>query len=324
MAMRPSLIVLDDYTRSSEHLADWSRLVQPPHELSLRVLTRPVPPSELVETLKPYTMIHAMRERTILTRETLAQLPNLKFITTTALKNRGIDLEACRDFGIVVSGTESRGNGASGTVEQTWALILSLSRRIVTEDADVRGGGWQTGLAVGLHGKQIGLIGLGRLGTQVAHVARAFGMRVVAWSPNLTRERAQDAGVELAQSLDELLTTSDVVSLHIVLSERTRGLLGKKELALLKPTAFLINTSRGPLVDENALIEVLQSRRIAGAGLDVFDVEPLPEDHALRVLDNVVRSPHMGYVEESQYGDWMEQTVANVEAFLAGTPVRLL
>jgi len=213
------------------------------------------------------------------------------------MKNAAIDLVACKELGIQVSGTTSSGSGASGTVEQTWGLILALSRRIVEEHENVRNGGgdkWQTGLATGLNGKRLGIIGVGRLGKEVAKVGRAFGMKVKGWSPNLTRERAEEARVEFAESLQDLLKTSDVVSLHMVLSEKTRGLLGKKELDCLKETAFLINTSRGPLIDEEALVEILRERRIKGAGLDVFDVEPLPKDHPLRTMENVVLSPHMG------------------------------
>ncbi|GAA5994394.1 hypothetical protein JCM5350_005174 [Sporobolomyces pararoseus] len=325
------LLILDDYTSSSTTLADWSRLTAPPHSIEIKVLTEAIPPSQLVETLYPYTMIHAMRERTKLDRSTLERLPNLGFITTTGLKNRGIDLEACKEMGITVSGTDSvETRSASGTVEQTWALILSLTRRIVKEHENLTKVSsdssevWQTGVAVGLKGKTLGLIGVGRLGKQVAQVGKVFGMRVVAWSPNLTEERAREAGVELAESMEDLLRKSDIVSLHIVLSDRTRGMLGKKELELMKPTAYLVNTSRGPLVDEEDLIEALKKGTIAGAGLDVFDLEPLPTNHALRAVENVVLSPHMGYVETPQYEIWFQQTVENVEKFLKGEPVRVL
>ncbi|GAA5870001.1 hypothetical protein JCM16303_001868 [Sporobolomyces ruberrimus] len=328
------LLILDDYTSSSMTLADWSHLTRPPHSLSITVLTRPIPPSELISTLSQYSVLHLMRERTPLSSSQLSQLsPRLKFITTTGMKNRGIDLDACQRLGIVVSGTDSvETRSASGTVEQTWGLILNLSRRITKEHAnltlqtgDANGERvWQTGVAVGLKGKTLGLIGVGRLGKQVAQVGKAFGMGVVGWSPNLTKERAQEAGVEFVGSLEELLKTSDVVSLHIVLSDKTRGILGKKELGLMKRTAFLVNTSRGPLVNEDALVEAVREGTIAGAGLDVFDVEPLPRDHPLRSLENVVLSPHMGYVETPLYEIWHKQTVENVENFLEGNPVRVL
>jgi len=292
----PNLLILDDYTSSSSTLVDFSSLLSSHPSLKITTQTSPIPPEDLISTLKPYVMIHAMRERTKLTRSTLEQLPNLKFITTTAMKNAGIDLRACEELGIQVSGTTSNGTGASGTVEQTWGLILALSRRIVKEHENVRDGGetWQTGVATGLRGKQLGVIGVGRLGKEVANVGRAFGMKVVGWSPNLTSERAEEAGVDLARSLEDLLKTSDVVTLHMVLSEQTRGLIGKKELDCLKPTSFLVNTSRGPLIDEGALVEALREGKIQGAGLDVFDVEPLPKEHPLRTMDNVVLSPHMG------------------------------
>ncbi|GAA5855292.1 hypothetical protein JCM3766R1_001193 [Sporobolomyces carnicolor] len=326
---RHKLLILDDYTSSSTSLADWSRLTAPPHSLEITVLNRAIAARDVVETLSGYSIVHAMRERTKLDRATLERLaPTLEFISTTGMRNRGISLEACRDLGIVVSGTDSvETRSASGTVEQTWALVLALARRVVVEHRNLRDGtddAWQTGVAVGLRGKVLGLVGVGRLGTQVAAVARAFGMTVVGWSPNLTRERAHGAGVELAASLDDLLKKSDVVSLHIILSETTRGMIGKKELELMKPSATLINTSRGPLVVEADLLDALRTGTIAGAGLDVFDVEPLPSDHPLRTLDNVVLSPHMGYVENPQYEIWFKQTVENVENFLEGNPIRIL
>ncbi|GAA5920774.1 hypothetical protein JCM1841_004183 [Sporobolomyces salmonicolor] len=321
LASKHSLVVLDDYQKSSASFADWSAIP----DLAVTTLDDPIPPSQLVDVLKPFTIVHAMRERTELPRSVLEQLPNLRFITTTGLRNRAIDLVAAKELGIVVSGTAGPGGGSSvGTVEQTWALILALSRRIRQEHESVRSGRWQTGLATGLAGKQLGLIGVGRLGSQVAAVGKAFGMSVVGWSPNLTEERAEQAGVNLAASLEDLLSISDVVSLHLVLAESTKGLLGAKELALLKPEAFLVNTSRGPLIDEAALLDTLRSGAIRGAGLDVFDQEPLPVNHPLRRMDNVVLSPHMGYVETPLYQLWWEQTVENVQAFLAGKPVRVL
>ncbi|GAA5898965.1 D-2-hydroxyacid dehydrogenase family protein [Sporobolomyces salmoneus] len=277
-------------------------------------------------------MIHAMRERTKLDRPLLEKLATtLKLITTTGMRNRGIDLECCKELGITVSGTDSEETrSASGTVEQTWALILALSRRVVkehenlTRPSESRGEVWQTGVATGLKGKTLGLIGVGRLGKQVVQVGKAFGMRVMGWSPNLTKERAEEAGVELAGSLEELMRTSDVVSLHIILSEKTRGMLGYKEVGWMKRTAFLINTSRGPLINGYDLLYALTYERIAGAGLDVFDDEPLPKNHLLRTFDNVVLSPHMGYVETPQYETWFKQTVENAENFLDGQPIRVM
>lgn len=256
-------------------------------------------------------------------------------------------MAAATELGIVVSGTVSGSNKSEGTVEQTWALILALSRRLILEHDGVRNGAWQTGVATGLSGKQLGLVGVGRLGQAVARIGVAFGLDVVGWSPNLTEERAREAGVELAPSLDYLLSSSDIVSIHIVEAPSTIGLIGASQLALLKPAAFLVNTSRGPIVDEEALIDALEKRSFGGAGLDVFAQEPLPLNHRLRQLDNVVLSPHMGelappmvlllfsyicvdilwsagYVDEASYGPWWEQTPKNFAAFLAGEPLRVL
>ncbi|GAA5914786.1 hypothetical protein JCM8208_005702 [Rhodotorula glutinis] len=317
-----SLAVLDDYEGAARDYADWSALAN----LSTTIFRHAIPQPDLAATLKPFTILHCMRERTKLDRPLLEQLPNLRLIATTGMRNRGIDLDAARALGIVVCGTEHKtpGGGSSGAVEQTWALILALARRIRDEHASVRTGGWISGTATGLAGKTLGLVGAGRLGKEVTRVAAAFGMRVRAWSPHLTPERARAAGAEYVGTLDELLSTSDVVSLHLILASSTRGLIGARELALLKPTAFLVNTSRGPLIDEAALIDALQSGRLRGAGLDVYDVEPLPEEHPLRTLSNVVLSPHMGYVDDTTWASWWPQSVENIERFLAGSPVRVL
>ncbi|GAA6032837.1 hypothetical protein JCM8097_000821 [Rhodosporidiobolus ruineniae] len=318
--MPHSLLVLDDYQGAAQKY-DWASL----RDLPITFLRDPIPTDKLVETLKPHSILHANRERTKLDRATLEQLPNLKLIATTGGRNRGIDIKAAKELGIVVSGTSREGGSLStGTVEQTWALILALSRRILPEHESVRNGGWQTGVAFGLAGRTLGLVGVGNLGTAVAQVAKAFGMRVRGWSPNLTQERADKAGVELASSLDDLLDSADVVSIHIVSSESTRGLLGARELARLGPSSFLVNTSRGPIVDEGALLEALRNRTIAGAGLDVYDEEPLPKDHPIRKLDNVVLSPHMGYVEDTTYDAWWPQSIENIRSFLEGKPLRVL
>lgn len=235
-----------------------------------------------------------MRERTKFPRSVLSQLPNLRLLTTTGMKNAGIDLRAAEELGIVVSGTATGEHSASGTVEQTWALILALARRIVPGHESVRNrAGWQEGVATGLQGKRLGLVGLGRLGTQVAKVGIALGMKVVAWSPHLDEKRASEAGVKYV-GLEELMTTSDVVSVHIVLAKATEGIIGAQELGWMKKDAFLVNTSRGPLVNKEALVKALTEGKIKGAGLDTFDVEPLPLDDPFRTLDNVVLSPHMG------------------------------
>lgn len=335
-----SLAILDDWEGAAEKYADWTPLASLPRT----IYRDPIPRADLAKTLEPYTILHAMRERTKIDRALLDSLPNLRFIATTGHRNRGIDVAAARERGIVVSGTLRGGTeGSSGAVEQTWALLLALARRIPQEHASMRQGGWISGVATGLADKTLGLVGVGRLGKQVAAIAKAFGMRVVAWSPHLTQARADEAGVELAPSLDDLLSTSHFVSLHLVHSASTTGIIGRRELELLKPSAYLVNTSRGPLVDEQALVDTLRAKRFAGAGLDVFDQEPLPRDHRLRTLDNVVLSPHMGartffhplalsmltsagagYVEDSAFEAWWPQSVANIEAFLRGSPVRVL
>ncbi|SCV68857.1 BQ2448_978 [Microbotryum intermedium] len=317
-----SIILLDDYQNASS-TADWSQI---PQDVEMKVMNTAIAPDDLVETLKPFTIIHAMRERTKFPRSLLEQLTNLKFISTTGMRNRGIDLHACKDLDIIVSGTIANGNTASGTVEQTWALILALSRRIVVEHVNLQAQGpnWQTGVATTLSGKTLGLIGVGRIGNAVANVAKAFGMSVLGWSPNLNEERAKEAGVELAKSLEDLLSRSDVVSIHIISSESTRDLITTKQLGVMKKTAFLVNTSRGPIVNEQDLLRSLQEGRIAGAGLDVFNDEPLPRSHAFRRLGNVVLSPHRGYVDDSTMDVFWEQTPENIAAFLSHSLVRII
>ncbi|EGO30956.1 hypothetical protein SERLADRAFT_364688 [Serpula lacrymans var. lacrymans S7.9] len=276
----------------------------------------------LVKRLLPYTIICAMRERTKFTASLLARLGNLKFIATTGPWNAGIDVAYAEQNGIVVSGTGAQGNS---TLEHIWALILGTVRYVPMDDADVkaRNSRWQTRMPMGLAGRTLGVVGLGRLGSQTAQIAKAFGMRVVAWSPNLTSARAEAAGCELS-SKKELFQNSDVVSIHIVSSPRTRHLISAADLSIMKPSAFFINTSRGPIVNEDDLIDVLQRKTIAGAGLDVFDIEPLPLEHPFRNLDNVVLTPHTGYVSDSNYEAIWGQTVENIVKFLDGKPSRIL
>jgi phosphoglycerate dehydrogenase-like enzyme len=274
----------------------------------------------LVERLAPFAALAVWAERTPLARSLIERLPNLRLIVTSGMANRSIDFAACAERGIVVSGTQHANTGAP---QVTWALILALAQQITTVDRDIREGRWQTGLGEELAGKTLGLLGLGRLGTKVARIAQAFDMQLLAWSANLTAERAAACGAELVER-DELLRRADVVSIHLRLGERTRGLLGRRELALMKPTAYLVNTSRGPIVDEAALIDALERRAIAGAGLDVYDVEPLPLDHPLRRLPNTVLTPHVGYVSRGGYVAYYRQLVEALEAWLDGTPVRRL
>ncbi|KAH6917464.1 D-isomer specific 2-hydroxyacid dehydrogenase [Coprinopsis sp. MPI-PUGE-AT-0042] len=290
--------ILDDYQEAAQKCADWGVLKD---RVTIDTYTDTIHDEDaLVSRLEPYEIICAMRERTPFTKSLLDRLPNLKFIATTGPLNRGIDIQHANSKGIVVSGTWGSGNP---TLEHIWALLLATAKNIVVEDRNIKDGNprWQTTIPVGLAGKTLGLVGVGRLGSQVAKIAKAFDMRVVGWSPNLTPERAEAAGVAFASTKEELLKTSDVVSLHLVLAESTRHVLKREDLALLKPTAFLINTSRGPLVDEDALIEALQEGRIAGAGLDVYDVEPLPLDHPIRNLKNVTLTPHTGYITDDNY-----------------------
>ncbi|HMR29420.1 MAG TPA: D-2-hydroxyacid dehydrogenase family protein [Geminicoccaceae bacterium] len=310
--------VLDDYQHVAERCADWSRL-RPEAEVDF-FHDHLSEPGEVVARLAPFDVVCAMRERTPFDAAMLATLPALKLLVTTGAANASIDMEAAEECGVTVCGT---GGVASATPELTWALILAALRHLPEETASVRRGGWQEHVGIGLAGKTLGVIGLGRIGTAVARVGRAFGMHVIAWSQNLTAGRAAEQGVERVEKA-ALLARADIVTIHLKLSERTRGLLGAAELALMKPSAWLVNTSRGPIVDEAALIEALQARRIAGAALDVFDVEPLPPGHPFRSLDNVVASPHIGYVTEETYRVFHGQTVENVRAWIDGAPVRVI
>jgi phosphoglycerate dehydrogenase-like enzyme len=274
----------------------------------------------LVERLKEFEIVVAMRERTPFPRSLLERLPRLKLLITTGMRNASIDIKAAADRGITVCGT---GGVGYPTAELTWGLILALLRRIPQEDRATRAGQWQVSLGVGLRDKVLGMIGLGNLGSQVATVGKAFQMQVLAWSQNLTAERAAQFGATLVTK-DELLSRADIVTIHLVLSERTRRLLGARELALMKPTAYLINTSRGPIVEEQALVEALEKKTIAGAALDVYDEEPLPLDHPLRRLENTVITPHVGYVTAEGYRVFYGHAVEDIQAFLRGQPVRVI
>ncbi len=308
------IAVLDDYQRAAHRFADWSRLSG--HEVTF--FHEPL--AEPALTLEPFEVVCAMRERTAFPAGLFARLPNLRLLVTTGMRNAAVDLDAASAHGVTVCGTTAAG---TPTAELAWGLILALARHVPEEDARMRAGGWQQTVGTGLAGKTLGILGLGRLGSAVAAIGAAFGMQVVAWSENLTAERAAECGAELVTK-DELISTADVVTIHLVLGERTRGLIGARELGLMKPTAFLVNTSRGPIVDEAALVAALETGEIAGAGLDVYDDEPLALDHRLRSAPNTVLTPHLGYVTEENYRTFYEQTVEDVEAFLAGAPVRVL
>jgi len=313
------IAVLDDYQKVALDLADWSAVEQ---RAQIEVFSDTIADQDqLAARLQPFDIICAMRERTPFRRALLERLPNLKLLVTTGARNASIDVAAAAERGITVCGTEGM---ASPTVELTWALILALSRRIALEDRNMREGGWQQTLGTGLEGKALGIIGLGRLGTMVAKIGMAFGMKVVAWSQNLTRERATELGVAYVATKEALLTLADIVTIHLVLSDRTRGLIGKAELAAMKPTGYLINTSRGPIVDEAALVEALHAQRIGGAALDVYAEEPLPADHPLRSLGNVVLSPHLGYVSAENYAKFYGGVVEDIIGFLDGKPLRVI
>ncbi|MGY1806930.1 D-2-hydroxyacid dehydrogenase family protein [Blastococcus sp. SYSU D00669] len=313
------IAVLDDYQSAAASYADWSRLPEPAEvvEFHDHVDDR----EALVRRLQPFDVVVAMRERTPFPRALLERLPNLRLLVTTGARNASIDVAAAAELGVTVCGT---GAHPSGTAELTWALILAVARHVPQEDASVRAGGWQQTVGLDLAGGTLGVIGLGRLGSRVAQIGQAFGMDVVAWSQNLTPERAAEVGVRRASSKEELLTGADVVTIHLQLSDRTHGLIGRPELSLMKPTAILVNTSRGPIVDEQALVEALRGGAIHGAGLDVFDQEPLPRHHPLRELRRVVLTPHLGYVTGRGYEVFYREAVEDVAAWLAGTPTRLI
>ena len=310
--------VLDDYQTVALGSTDWSVLGDDVH---VDVFADHLADTDaLVQRLQSYQVVVAMRERTPFTRERLQRLPNLKLLITTGMRNASIDEAATSDAGVTLCGTGGLGYP---TAELTWGLILALLREIPREDRATREGNWEVSLGVGLQGKVLGMMGLGRLGSQVATVGNAFGMSVIAWSQNLTTERANEFGATLVTK-DDLITQSDVLTIHLVLSDRSRGLIGASELAAMKSTAFLVNTSRGPIVDEAALVDALRNKTIAGAALDVFDEEPLPLDHPLRHMENTVITPHLGYVTRETYEVFYGDVVENIRAFMAGEPVRVI
>lgn len=306
------IAVLDDYQNVALSMADWSPVTA---RATVTVFADHVfDADELVARLAPFDVVFVMRERTPLPRSILERLPRLRMIASTGNVNASIDTEAAADLGIHVSTT---GGSIGSTVELTWALILAAARHLVAERQSVAEGGWQTTVGRELDRRVLGVLGLGRIGTRVARVGAAFGMDVVAWSQNLTPEAAAEAGVRYLPR-EEFFATADVVTVHLKLSERSLGLIGAAELAAMKPSALLVNTSRGPIVDEGALIEALRSGSIAGAGLDVFDVEPLPADHPLRTMANVTATPHIGYVADRPYRIFFRDAVAAITEWLDG------
>lgn len=304
------IAVLDDYQSVALESADWSVLRA---RADIAVFHDHLADADaLVERLLPFNVVCVMRERTPLSRSIIERLPNLKLIASTGPVNASIDVAAAGEHGIAVAYT---GYTSDPTVELTWALILASVRHIVTESNSVRAGGWQQTVGTDLRGKTLGVLGVGRIGSQVARIGSAFGMNAVAWSQNLTSEAAKSAGATLV-SKEQLFEQADVLTIHLVLSERTRGLVSSSELGRMKPTARLINASRGPIVDEQALISALKKRQIAGAAVDVFDSEPLPASHPFRTLDNVLATPHIGYVSRGLYKTFYADTVANIRKWL--------
>jgi phosphoglycerate dehydrogenase-like enzyme len=307
------IAILDDYQNVALGFADWDSL-----DAEIEVFTKPL--DDVVGRLAGFDVIVAMRERTRFPAEVLAELTELKLLVSTGQRNAAIDVGAARELGIVVSGT---GYIAHPTAEHTWALILAAARNLPAEERSMREGGWQVGVGSGLHGKTLGLLGLGRLGARAAKIGQAFGMETIAWSQNLTAEKAAEHGVT-AVSKEDLFARADVLSIHLVLSERSRGLVGAAEFAAMKPAAILVNTSRGPIVDEDALLDALRRKEIGCAAIDVYETEPLPADHPLRGLDNTVLTPHIGYVTREVYEIFYGDAVENIAAFKAGSPLRVM
>ncbi|ARS52369.1 D-2-hydroxyacid dehydrogenase family protein [Kushneria konosiri] len=312
--------IIDDYQNAALTMADWSRLEG-------RVAITPFhdhldDENALVERLVGFDVIVIMRERTPFPATLLSRLPQLKLLITSGMRNAAIDIETARERGITVCGTDSH---PAPPTELAWALILGLARHLPAEHHHfTTNGPWQSTVGTTLAGRTLGIVGLGKIGTRMARIAQAFDMEVMAWSEHLTPARCEEAGVTYADSLKTLMSTSDIVSIHLVLSARTHHLISREALEWMPPTSLLINTSRAAIVDQTALLEVLEEGRIAGAGLDVFEQEPLPPDHPLRRLPSVLATPHLGYVSDTNYRVWFGQAIENIEAWLSGTPIRRL
>lgn len=312
------IAILDDYQGVALSMGPWDRL---PAGVEVTVFRDTLKDQDaLVARLLPFDAILAMRERTPFPGALIKRLPNLKLLMTTGERNRSLDIAAANAQGVTVCGTSSSG---APTVDITWGLILNLMRDLPAQAASLRAGTWQTSVGTAVGGQTLGIVGLGKLGTAVAKVGQAFGMKVIAWSTNLTSEAAAAVGVTRVEKQD-LFAQSDVVSLHMILSDRSRGIVGAAELAAMKPSAFIVNTSRGPLIDQAALIAALQEGRIAGAGLDVYDEEPIPATHPLMSAPNALLLPHLGYVSKQNYAAYFKGAVEVIEAFIAGNPIRVL
>ena len=314
------IALLDDYQRVAFSMADWSAVRA---RAEIEQFDRNLPLDQAAAVLAPFDIVCHVRERMAFPGTLIAALPNLRMIGVTGPGHRTLDLAAATARGIVVCNTTGRGSGAHATPELALGLMLALTRHIAAEDRRMRQGLWQGTVGTVMHGKALGIVGLGRVGGRVAALARAFGMEVIAWSQNLTEARAAECGARRVEK-DELFRASDIVSVHLVLSGRTRGIVGAREIGLMKRSAYLVNTARGPIVDEAALVDALRRRAIAGAALDVYGEEPLPPVHPLRALDNTVLTPHLGYVSEEGYRTYYGETVENILAFLDGKPVRVL
>ncbi|MFS2161266.1 D-2-hydroxyacid dehydrogenase family protein [Pseudomonas sp. Pseusp122] len=317
---QPALLriaVLDDWQSIASGVLDWS-VLDSVGEVSF-LHEYPADTATMVERLASFDVICIMRERTPFNEALLSQLPNLKLLVTGGMRNAAIDVAAARRHGIEVCGTESYKHAAP---ELTWALIMGITRNLVSEANSLRAGNWQIGIGSDLHGKTLGILGLGSIGKWIARYGQAFGMKVIAWSQNLTAEAAAEVGVTRV-SKQELFEQADILSVHLVLSDRSRGLVDAEALGWMKPSAYLINSSRGPIVNETALIDTLRHKRIAGAALDVFDIEPLPADHPYRSLDNVLATPHIGYVTQNNYHMFYSQIIEDIQAWHAGKPIRV-
>ena len=310
--------VLDDYQNAFQQIVEIDKYKD---EFDFKVFNEPfVDEKEAIVELEDFEALFIMRERTLMTKTLIESLPKLKYIMTSGMRNKAIDFETTNKKNIIVCGTEINPNPAA---EITWALILGLYRNMKQEIDNMFQGYWQSTIGFELKGKMLGLIGLGKIGTQVAKVAKAFGMEVCAWSENLNLSHANEIGV-LPMSKEDLLKNSDIISIHLVLGERYRNLISKKELGMMKKTAFIINTSRGPIINEKDLVEALKDEKIAGAGLDVYDKEPLPQDHKLRFLPNALLLPHIGYVTAENYSKFYLQMIENLEGCLENKPLRLI
>jgi phosphoglycerate dehydrogenase-like enzyme len=311
--------ILDDFQNVALKMADWSKVAG---DVDFKAFNEHLGgPDNVVKALQDYEIVVAMRERTAFPRAVIEKLPKLKLLITTGMRNASIDMAAAADKGVTVCGTGSFGSPTSGIAI---GLMLELTRHIGYENARLKAGEtWQVTIGPELEGLTLGILGLGKLGTRTALIGKAFGMRVIAWSTNLTPEKCKEAGVEYVTK-EELFKQSDFISIHVVLSQRSRGLVGAADIALMKPTAYLINTSRGPIIDEAAMLAALRDKKIGGAGLDVFDVEPLPKDHPLRKMDNVVLTPHLGYVALKNYQHYFTGVVEDIRGFIDGKPVRVM